>query len=429
MERMKQMMKKLAARSTEIVLTILLVLICFLAIVRLITVFFPAGTSLRDLLAEGSRRGAGPDGALVIPGEPGARGTVPFVATLSRVHRSVKDKPSDAIAWTGAHTGLTLRDRHAVQTFDRSEATIRFDAGEELQVGENSLVVVKRLRMDVEGGRRQASVIVLGGELTGRTGPSGSALDLEILTAQGTSRVTSGGGRSGATFSLRVNDDDTSTLSVFEGKAQVTSGGRTLTVGQDEGIVISRRGPLGGPGRLPRPPRMEAPADLATIYQGHQAPPVDFQWAGDPELDAYRIVIASDPDLHDVVLNMKVTDTTFTHGNLHPGNYYWRVAGLRGGLSSRQVPVRHLNVVQDLEPPPLTVGFPEGMVETGSLVVTGFTEPGSRVIVSSHETRAGETGAFEQSIPLKRGPNLVVVESHDAAGNTAYRTRIINARY
>ena len=73
--------------------------------------------------------------------------------------------------------------------------------------------------------------------------------------------------------------------------------------------------------------------------------------------------------------------------------------------------------------------FPAGIVRADSVTLSGTVEPGTRVIVADEEVQVGESGEFSHSVPLKRGANVIVVEAIDDAGNVAYRSTVVNARY
>jgi len=60
--------------------------------------------------------------------------------------------------------------------------------------------------------------------------------------------------------------------------------------------------------------------------------------------------------------------------------------------------------------------------------VKGTTEPGASLLVAGKTVETDGKGRFESIVPLKRGINMVVVESSDAAGNTAYRSLRVDGK-
>ena len=100
--------------------------------------------------------------------------------------------------------------------------------------------------------------------------------------------------------------------------------------------------------------------------------------------------------------------------------------GTLQGPASR---TRSFRIVRDRKEPELAVEFPSGIVPANSVTLSGTVEPGTRVIVADQEVEVGESGEFSHPVPLERGANVIVVEAIDDAGNVAYRSQVINARY
>ena len=260
----------LVARGAEILLAIGLVLSFFLVFMWILGRSVPRGTSLLDLMRSGYGRGE------ETPGGPGDDGSGPggsgddareAVARLSRIQRDVKDKAADAIAWTASREGMSLGDYHAVQTFDRSGATISFSESGEMTLGENTLVVLKKSEPLTSGNRRLASLIVVGGELHGTIASSRDApVSMEIVAASKSVRVRSGAGPlAPAEFSVRVGEGASSTFTVFKGSAEVTSEQGTLIVAPNQAVTVDPTGSLGPPREIPPPPALLEPEQGARL--------------------------------------------------------------------------------------------------------------------------------------------------------------------
>lgn len=417
--------RKTLVRNAEAAVAVFVVLICFLGFMAIVSVSLPRGTSLQELMLD--RRWTGRDAGrssveLDVP-EPEI-GTRP-VAMLAGTRRLVKDKRSDGIAWRQSESGMVLGDRHSVQTYERAGATISFGARNLLQLGENSLIVVRDPKADRASTASRASMVFLEGQLDGRLGDP--ALDeLEVVTANGSTLLIPE--RAGnADFQVTVNPDATTTFSVYGGPAEVTSGGRTVALQPNQSVTVTGSMPPELPQALPGRPRPTAPATGA-VYRYRSLPPrIRFRWSGEQE--AYRLVIARDPELRDVVYDERVRADEFTHGNLDVGRYYWRVAGLAGWAEGPPSATRKLETIRDGEPPALHVSFPERPVHGESFVLRGTVEPGAEVFIGNRSVPTSGSGEFEYALDLRRGPNVVVVEAVDAAGNITYRSTLVDAKY
>ena len=70
-----------------------------------------------------------------------------------------------------------------MQSFERSGATIAFDDRNRLEIEENSLIIVRKLRDRKRLAKRQASLLVVNGALRGRMAGSDDE-ELELVTAE-----------------------------------------------------------------------------------------------------------------------------------------------------------------------------------------------------------------------------------------------------
>ena len=101
----------------------------------------------------------------------------------------------------------------------------------------------------------------------------------------------------------------------------------------------------------------------------------------------------------------------------------------RNGGEDRRSEIRRFSIIKDGIPPVLTVDLLPETIDRGRTVVTGTTEPGSHVYIMGEAVATDRTGRFSQEIALRRGVNIVLVEAVDAAGNTTYRSQLVNAKF
>ena len=139
--------------------------------------------------------------------------------------------------------------------------------------------------------------------------------------------------------------------------------------------------------------------------------------------------MARDTGFREVVNSEVLSSPGFMLGNLRAGTYYWRVSTRREGLEGPASPAREFRIVRDVSEPSLSVTFPGRVVSLREVILTGSAEPGSRVFVNNEEIQVDASGSFSHALVLERGVNMVVVEAIDAAGNVAYRSETVDARY
>jgi hypothetical protein len=415
----RERLRRLGGHALEIAGALGLVLVFFLLCVGLLLVAMPKGIGLGRLMryeeiAAQSRPSVDTGG--------GAWQSV--VGTLSSVRNTVKSKPSGSIVWSTASAGLKLSDRDAVQTYDLSGATISFEGPTDLHVGENSTVVVRRMERNPETGARRASIVLTGGEMDGRisAGPS----TVEVVSGAATARLMPTRGVA-AEFRVAASPDASSTFTVYHGRAEVTAAGRTVVLTADQAVTVDNSGRLGAPVRLPAAPTLRTPSGGLVLPCRTLPAEVPFSWASSAEATGYRLVIARDPQFGNLALDKRLDGPAFVHGNLAAGRYWWRVNAVEGAAEGRASAAGAFEVVHDTAAPPLTVDFPTQPVGGSDLLVRGTTEPGAKVFIGEESAVVEKSGRFEGRVSLRPGPNIVVVEALDDAGNVAYRSALVLA--
>jgi hypothetical protein len=192
------------------------------------------------------------------------------------------------------------------------------------------------------------------------------------------------------------------------------------------------------PGEAPAEPQpVLAPVGLARPAPGFETyyrdfpRRIQFDWAAAAAARRYRIQVARDALFRERVLDEFTPRRDFVFGNLHAGDYFWRVSPVsQDGVEGAASEARPLHVVRDREPPELAVLAPQtkSVVRAGRVLVRGRSENGARVFVNGKAVALAGDGEFSYLTPLKEGANVIVIEAVDAAGNTAYRTRIVNRK-
>jgi hypothetical protein len=428
---LRRLVRLIVARGAEALLAFGLVLASFLAFMAILSLSFPQGATLVDLMrsaesaAPGDREAAVGIGA----GQDGSGDAA--VALLSNLRRDVKDRAADAIVWAPSREGMRLGDLHAVQTFDRSGATIIFSEGSGLTLQENTLVILKKAEALTPRNRRLASLIVVDGELRGTLAIAPDApvtVEIEAATRSASIRSNAGPGAP-AEFSVRVNGDASSTFTVFQGTAEVSSGQGAVVVAPNHAVTVDPAGSLGPSRELPPPPVMRSPEDGARHDFRTSRSRMRFAWDAGASGDGYVLKLSRDPAFRDVVDSEVLSSPEFLLGNLRAGTYYWRVSTRRADLEGPPGRAREFRIARDVSEPGLSVRFPGRVVTGPEIVLTGTAEPGTRVLVNNQEIQVDAAGRFSHAFALERGVNMVVVEAIDAAGNVAYRSETIDARY
>lgn len=426
-------------RILEALLVLALVMLFFLALLALLNTMFPTGQSLLGLIRPGgsgdslmvdrsaSRKlrvstGSGGSGFGEMDG---------ITAVLMSLDNQVKSKRADQIAWGGATEGMIFNNKDAVQTFGKSTATLSFTKGNFLELGENSLVVIREMEGDVFTREHRTVVVLMGGELSGRVSKAGSVKhNLEVVAPGAVARAPS---RSTddrpSRFQMTVNPDNTSVLTVLEGTADLVVEGKTIRVGTDQVVKVVPGQPVIFLHPPPGPPALAFPENGRTFDFGSVSPKVSFGWDGASNVSNYHFILAGDPQFQEIIHEDTVDDNRFVHGNLKQGDYYWRVSSVNQDGEGRFSRVRHFRLAQDLDPPALVVDYPESAEAGDRFELKGRTDPDARVFVGGMPVATDEDGKFTHDLFLKRGYNVIVVEAVDNVGNVAYFSKVINVEF
>ncbi len=435
----KRLLKSAAVRTIEVTVAVLIVLIFFSVVLTFLNFVFPLGTGMN---AKDSRRGVNTQDSLMKmtvrdlllmrgDSESGLFDTASLAGVLTSTDNSVKSKSARSIVWKEAEINMPLYNHDAVQTFQKSSAVITFDEGSSLRMGDNTLIIIRRIEQDNIIHEKRSFLVVVDGNLEGRfTGSQKKPMYVEVATPTAVARIRNEdrtGGQSD--FKIAVNPDKSSTFTLLEGTAEVAAKGRKVILKANQMTTVALNMPPSAPESLPEPVKLLLPAPATFFYYRELPPEISFSWEARHGATGYRYEIARDPYFEDIIDAEPSSTNRFIVGNLNQGTYYWRVQAMKAGGEGPYSRTRQFRIIQDLKPPALSVDFPLGPVNTANLIISGQTEPGARVFVEGLPVTISNEGAFETALSLKDGINTIVVEAVDEAGNVSYRSKFIDMKF
>ena len=423
----------------EILVTMLLVLVSYVAFLLVLQIVFPAG-STGGLIGEKHS----PDESaglaqrvmrslFLLDGEQESSWgkAVDLAAVLAQSYKTVKSKSADTIVWKSTKLGMPLYDHDAVQTFEKSSATIAFDETNQIEMGENTLVVIKRMGQDRSLPDKRSFFVVVDGELRGKImGAGANSVDLQVTLPGAVAQIQSPQKNAGASdFKIKVKPDKSAVITVYTGSAKIASAGGTHQVGEHQGITIGPDGAFRPAGPLPDAPVPTAPSQDRGFVYGGLPPRIEFSWLALSKVSRYRFQLASDPEFRQRIVDETVTKPGFAGNALSSGDYYWKVSALSGDFESSYSATWHFQVRQALEPPALTVKFPPGVMYRSDYILRGTTEPGAEVFVNGINVNPAADGTFSYQGTLKQGINAIVVKAVADVYNEAYRSQIVYGKF
>ena len=391
---------------------------------------FPEGTSLivdpdARVLADASWSG---DVELGIDSENGDVERL-FAGEILQIQRRVQRREANTLTWDDANVGDKVVRNDAVQTFARSTAVMQVNNESQLTMGENSLIVFDQQEADPFLADSNSVLVMIDGELSGNlSGAARSRFRFGVNLPNSDVTLQPRQAGDDVEFLITVNDDQSTTVNVHEGTAQVVATDGTLkTIGDQQSVTIDSSGSSLRVSGLAGAPKLVSPANSKSINYRNVPQQVQFSWNAVPHADRYHIVIARDPEFSDRVVDDDVVGTTFTHGALLSGTYYWHVRSRIGWSQSEQSPVRKLHVSQDLDPPRLELDPPPDTIQAGAWRLHGRTDADATVFVDEMPVEH-DSGLIDYPIELRPGANVIVVKAFDDVGNLSYATLLVNAK-
>ncbi len=253
------------------------------------------------------------------------------IATLTYGTSDLRRRPSGSLVWEELDQGAALFEADALFVSGQGEANVSFADGSELELGENSLVVVKRPAEDDDG----TQVALLRGSVAGRGGSNGLQIssDQTVAELQGNTEARVVRQESGNAY-----------VEVHEGAVDVKHAGVTRRAVADEAVEIRGASMKGlAVGRV----RLGTPGRNARIFFREKLPMVTVRWASATAQDQLQVSAFADFRRPSAVVPAQ--DGRFDFKAPAAGGFWWRVVDERGVPQSE---ARRFTLVKDVAPAP-----------------------------------------------------------------------------
>jgi hypothetical protein len=405
------------------------VAVFFVFLTVLIRVYFPQGTSLGEnqswstaLLPDAG------DVDLEFSSTSSSFAEI-FAGEILTIQRRVQRRGSNSLAWSEANVGDTFTQNDAVQTFAKSTALLKVNEQSRITIGQNSLIVFEKRAADPFVAQQGSALVMINGELSGTlTSDDDSPFELGLTLPSSDLTLVRRSQDEEVEFLVTVNDDQSTTVNLHGGSAEVTGrDGRRVTINENQSVTIDASGTELRVSNLPSAPRSTGPVNSETVTYRNVPETIEFTWDAVPNADRYHVVIARDAEFSDRVVDDDVIGTSFRHGALGPGTYYWHVRSRVAWAQSRMSTVRRLRVIQDTAPPILELESPPATVAAGQWRLHGKTDTGAQLYVDDTPV-PHDNGRIDHPIELIPGANIIVVKAMDEVGNLSYASIAVNAK-
>lgn len=345
------------------------------------------------------------------------------IADIVYMKNNVRLRRKKANIWEGAELYERLYPEDGIRTARSSFAQIKYLVGGMANISENSLVFLRPEK------KRDNVIRLEIGELR--------AKDVKVLTA--TAVIDP---EKGSEYMARVDEQKTTTLTVFKGKVDFISKGEIVTVNEGYMSVAKLNMPPMEPMRMPDPPKFKKEKKMEKGVKKDEAitrevaakrilskgivdiellmGSIDFTEERKESSRTYikkiHIQLARDKGFSRVVLDRKVDNANpeYWKENLVDGTYWWHAAfidnhGVQGKYSDA------IELVVRNRPPKIEVTSPIDGEKINKKIVTvsGKTEQDVFLKINDNRAIVYEDGSFISAVILKPGPNKIIVKAID----------------
>lgn len=349
--------------------------------------------------------------------EANANRTTTADANLSFKKGNVESKPASSNSWSEIKLYDKLFEQDRIRTLSNAFAEITFQDMSKIRLSDNSQAVIQQTRVDLLKNKKESSVTLEKGDayalLQGNQKKKKFNFEIPGVKTNINSK----------NFYVK-KDDAASKIANYDGEIEVTSGGKTVVVKENEGSTIVKGGRPTDPKPLLSAPTLNLPLNETTVYNS-----VQFIWGRNDSAKGYRINIAEDPSFKKIALNKLVLKSnTFTTSELSSGKYYWRVASvdnldLPGAFSQSSF----FNFIIDKTPPYLAILQPEenAVVTSSEIEVRGKSEAEVNLTINQKQIGVNADGTFSAKFQLSEGENTIHFKVQDKSGNLSEAVRKI----
>lgn len=332
-------------------------------------------------------------------------------AVLSAVGGAVEGRRAEALVWSDRPAEAVLVENERVRTLSSSFAEVSFPDRSQIRLGANAQAVIQSMEVDRLNDRRRTRVSLVEGDAFALLGGSG-ARDFDVSVESVDARIDS------KNFWVRRDGGDAKFANYDDRRVTLSAGQSEVTLGWNQGTVVSDEHGAAEPKDLLPPPVRVGPVDASVHYRDS----VLLRWEPVDGAAAYAVEIDRDSRFRSPLLApTELIEARFLAAGLGRGVYSWRVravdeAGFPGAASG----AGRFTIEAEGREPYLHVVSPaaDGPQGARTVVLRGETEPGVQLSVDGARVAVDEAGRFQETRRLTAGPNTILFEARAPSGRT-----------
>jgi len=256
------------------------------------------------------------------------KGSTKEVGTVTFKKKKAERKFGDTADWDTVDQNSPVYDNDSIRTAEGSTAVLHLATGSEIDLDENTLVVIR-----VSG--EDATIDFGGGALYAKMDANSSAL--KIKSGKTSVNVASG------SMSIAGAGEKNLAVNISTGSAKVALDGKVLNVKSSQSVQVGDNGAVLEPQEIVL--TLPGPSTYIPTPKGSKAS-VLFKWKS---IEPSKIQIAYDRSFKKIILSENSEDQY--SAMLEKGDYYWRIATAKGAFSeTRKVSILEDSIVTTLSP-------------------------------------------------------------------------------
>lgn len=351
-----------------------------------------------------------------------------YLAKMVRVVRDVTVDIGRSLSWSTAERGLLLNSGDRVKTGIESLAELKTDSGNILRVNPESMIIIKDLSRD-------RNTFAPKEVYSMKHSPNS---DFRITTRNTNVTLEDNNATINVTRQTDVavkKNDEQATISVMTGLVQVKNNkGEMKEVRTRQALSISEKGVFDDMIEIPLPPELLEPLNLKFFrFAGAADVEIVLSWNNRSNVNKFGIQVAQDIDFQNIIIEEKLSTTSYRLQNLESGNYFWRISCYSArseDIQSEYSPAYSFlitfdadHVSDDITPPSFT-SLSVKPISKEAVLIEGKTEPGARLYADSININITDDGSFRDIIPVEvRSKKSIELKLYDTAGNI-YRRKV-----
>lgn len=258
------------------------------------------------------------------------------IGTITFKREVAERKYQSQVVWEDVKQSFPVYNNDSIRTSENSEAVIHLNDGTDINVDENSMIMLSTLEDSININFAHGSISA------NRQNVSAEAISAITIMASDTTVSIDR-----SNIQLSQLDNRELDLTVSEGSASVktASGGEALTVNVNEKAIISsdkKEAKI-----VPLKFDLKGPVNNSFIITEASTMPVKFEWGfADKPVTDVTLQISSERGFGNTVQSKNISGVTETTERLRPGLYYWRLAAINESTGKTEYSeTRKLNII------------------------------------------------------------------------------------